>query len=192
MSVVTKHDNTAHSQLDEIDAALEALSVTRPESGAEVPIKNADRDILDVCNLLAIDIQELQVGHEMKRLFGRTAFHDDEEAAVPPTRARTGESASLSEAVSGKYAQGGPGLSAMLRRRNIFVHGAEAWPRATGGGLGMEVVDRRPGNIVEYKFSHNTAYQHSQNEFQACVQAMDPSLMVNLLRSNRTCSISFR
>lgn len=128
----------------------------------------------------------------MKRLFGRAAFHDDEDAAVPRARVRIGESASLSEAVSGKYSQGGPGLSSMLRRRNIFVHGSESWPRATGGGLGMEVVDRRPGGIVEYRFSHNAAYQYSQHEFQACVQAMDPGLMVNLLRANRTSAILVR
>lgn len=160
----------------------------RPDSTSASHSEGADKESSEVCKLLSIELQELQVSHEMKRLFGRAAFHDDGDAPPPQARVPNGQTASLSDAVSGKYAQGGPGLSAMLRRRNIFVQGKEEWPRATGGGLGMEVVEKRAGGIVEYRFVHNPAYQHCQHEFQACVQAMDPSMMVNMLRFNRMYS----
>lgn len=124
----------------------------------------------------------------MKRLFGRAAFEVDreDEAAAAPSRHRLGhgEGATLAEAVKGKNSSGGAGMPAVLRRRNIFVQGKEDWPRATGSGLSMEIVEQRAGGVVEYSFVHSRAYQHSQKEFETCVLSMDPSLMVNLLRFN--------
>jgi len=140
----------------------------------------------DLCNLLAIDVQHLQVANEMRRLFGRAAFHEDEhQSASEQRRPREGEGASLADAVTGKMAYGGPGLPAMLRRRNLFAQGKEDWPRATGGGLGMETVEARSNGVTEYRFVHNAGYQHAQREFENCVLGMDPNSMVHLLRFNR-------
>lgn len=148
-----------------------------------------DVAVKEVCKLLSIDTQHLQVANEMRRLFGRAAFQEDEhQSTTEQRRTQEGGVAGLAEAVSGRMAYGGPGLPAVLRRRNIFASGREDWPRSTGGGLGMEVVETKPGDITEYRFVHNAAYQGAQKEFHNCVAGMDPNSMVNLLRFNRKSS----
>jgi len=178
----------AQDGLDEIDQALKSLTTDKGENDTTLIAGAPDPAIMEVCKLLSIDSASLRVENEMRRLFGKVAFEPEhtEEARGHGNRQRlqAGEGASLSEAVSGRQAQGGPGLSAVLRRRNIFIPGKEDWPKATGGGLTMDIVGTSPGGIVEYTYVHNNAYQNQQKEFEACVSMMDPSMMVNLLRFN--------
>lgn len=146
---------------------------------------NDQNAINELCALLAIDTHHLQVGNEMRRLFGRAAAQAEEEEMADARRAHLGNEMGLAAAVSGKNAYGGPGLPAMLRRRNIFIHGREDWPRSTGNGLTMEIVESKDAGVVEYRFVHSAAYQQAQSEFESCVQSMDPMRMVNSLRFNR-------
>jgi len=147
-----------------------------------------DSALREISSLLSIDTQHLQVDNEMRRLFGRAAFQEDEHQSITERRRTREENIGLAEAVSGKFAYAGPGLPAVLRRRNIFAHGKEDWPRATGGGLNMEVVEFRAGGVTEYSFVHNSSYQNTQREFQHCVMGMDPNSMISLLRFNRKAS----
>jgi hypothetical protein len=80
--------------------------------------------------------------------------------------------------------QPGSRLTGLSLRRNIFIQGKEEWPRATSGGLAMEVVSKNPDGSVEYRFVHNTSYQETQRQFQVCVASMDPERMVQLLHTN--------
>lgn len=174
---------------DEIDAALRALKVQGEPSSTENVLPNSiDSSLEEACKLLSIEIQNLNVGNEMKRLFGRAAFDVDDEQ--PQARSQrgvtTGDRAGLADIVAGKNAIGGAGLPSVMRRRNILMQGKEEWPKSPGSGLGMEIVERRPGDIIEFRFTHNKTYQNAQREFDACVRSMDPAIMVNCLRFNRT------
>lgn len=173
--------------LDDIDRALKALSTTGTKSGGDTPVAGApDPAVAEICKLLAVDTANLRVENEMRRLFGKVAFEPEhtEDPRSHRQRAAQNEGVPLSEAVKGRYAAGGAGLSAVLRRRNIFIPGKEDWPKATGGGLTMDILETRPGGIVEYTYTHNKAYQQQQREFESCVNMMDPTIMINLLRFN--------
>jgi len=65
-------------------------------------------------------------------------------------------------------------LAAIARRRNLFMQGKEEWPAPTSGGVAMEIVERRPNGVVEYRFVHSTAYQDAQRQFEMCVASMNP------------------
>jgi len=169
---------------------LKALNTPGHGNAPEAAPSSVDSATAVVCQLLSIDSHHLQVGNEMRRLFGRAALdadHEDDEARTPAARRHIaqGDHGGLAEAVSGRNAHGGPGLAAMLRRRNIFVPGKEEWPRAAGGGLNMEIVEKNAGGIVEYRFVHNQVYQGAQRYFSTCVMSMDPTLMITMLRFNR-------
>jgi len=173
--------------MDEIDKALKSLSTGQNQEANMNTPGTADPATTEVCKLLAIDTANLRVENEMRRLFGKVAFEPEQHESPRNRGPRPGQQQDgvpLAEAVTGKYAQGGAGLSAVLRRRNIFVPGKEEWPKATGGGLTMDIVETRPGGIVEYAYVHNRAYQAAQQEFHGCVAMMDPMQMVNLLRFN--------
>lgn len=45
--------------------------------------------------------------------------------------------------------QPGSRLTGLSLRRNLFVQGKEEWPRATSGGLGMEIVAKHHDGTVE-------------------------------------------
>jgi len=131
---------------------------------------------------LSVDTQHLHAANEMRKLFGRAAVqgaNDDEPAARP----RRGQQVALAGAVAGRNAPG-RNLASLGLRRNIFIQGKEEWPRATSGGLGMEIVGKRNDGTVEYRFVHTTAYQSIQQQFETCVAAMDPERMVQLLHFN--------
>lgn len=181
---------TPEADKDDIDAALKSLSVSaaRDSATAEQPVPPM---VSGLCKVLSIDTHHLHIGNEMKRLFGKAALDvDRHEGAHRGGNRRAdgqGDGIGLAEAVAGKNSQGGAGLPDMIRRRNVFVQGKEEWPKASGGGLGMEIIKRdNNSGVVEYAFVHNTLYQSSQREFDTCVLSMDPNLMVNLLRFNRT------
>lgn len=177
----------SEGDMDEIDRALRSLSTGQNNQTQVNTSGTMDPAAAEVCKLLAIDTANLRVENEMRRLFGKVAFEPEQHESPRNRGHRAGQQQDgvpLAEAVTGKYAQGGAGLSAVLRRRNIFVPGKEEWPKATGGGLTMDIVDTRPGGIVEYAYVHNRAYQAAQQEFHACVAMMDPMAMVNQLRFN--------
>ena len=175
--------------LDEIDLALKA---TYPEPSQSNDHSSAvDNTYLDVCGLLAVDPKQLNALNEMKRLFGNAVLEGDGEGSGGPNhgrrRGRLQQHLDLGEAFNGRNSpvSNGQGLAGLALRRNAFMTGKEEWPKATSGGLGMEVVKIGPNGITEYRFVHNTFYQDIQNQFAACVESMEPQRMIQMLQYNR-------
>ena len=178
------------SGLDEIDQALLALNLTSKAqmgSGSEQQTAGVTEEKQQLFSVLSVDIQHLHAANEMKKLFGRAALHVEEEDARPRQRGQGG----LAAQIAGRNAPG-RNLKSIGLRRNIFIQGKEEWPRATSGGLGMEIVERRPDGSVEYRFVHNTMYQDVQRQFQVCVRSMDPERMIQLLHLNRKSDTHLR
>jgi hypothetical protein len=176
----TSASSKAKSGLDEIDVALRALSLTSPAGesrDADQQTPTVNEELQQLYSVLAVDTHHLHAANEMRKLFGRAAANDDQ-----PARARRQPRG------RGQQQGGVPGnqhLTSIVLRRNIFIQGKEEWPRATLGGLSMEVVDKRSDGSVEYRFMHNTSYQSVQREFEVCVASMDPERMIQLLATNR-------
>lgn len=176
------------SGLDEIDVALHALNLTsQAEKGpnSDQLISTISGEMQQLYSVLAVDTQHLHAANEMRKLFGRAAAQgaDNDEPARARRRGRG----------RGQQQGGIPGnqhLTSIVLRRNIFIQGKEEWPRATLGGLSMEVVEKRSDGSVEYRFMHNTTYQSVQREFEICVASMDPERMIQLLGLNRKLDIS--
>ncbi|KAK8215090.1 hypothetical protein M8818_002100 [Zalaria obscura] len=177
----------ADSSIDDIDEALKSLSTSK--SGKDTPSNDTvDPVAAETCRLLAVDTQHLHASNEMRRLFGRAALEPEHEEEAPGggrRRGRGGQQMGLAAALRGRQAGGrGGGLAAIGLRRNIFIQGKEEWPQATGGGLAMEMVEKRPDGTTEYRFVHNRAYQDVQSQFEDCVASMDPNRMIALLQYN--------
>ncbi|KAK0263204.1 hypothetical protein LTS09_002395 [Friedmanniomyces endolithicus] len=181
--------------LDEIDKALKQLAT----NGASAPSGTTSAGVNEAANetnrLLAIDTSHLHAQNEMRRLFGRAALEqqDDDEAPAANQAAggnrrqqRHAQQMGLAHALRGQGNAGGRsgGLAAMALRRNIFIQGKEEWPIATGGGLGMEVEEKRSDGTVLYRFVRNRMYQDVQSQFEMCVESMDPNRLVQLLQHN--------
>jgi hypothetical protein len=167
------------SGLDEIDEALMALNLTsngQADTSAEQQTSGISEEMKQLCSALSIDTQHLHAANEMKKLFGRAALQNTHEEP----RQRGGVAA----AAARRNAPDGRGLTSLGLRRNIFIQGKEEWPRATSGGLGMEIVEKRADGIVEYRFVHNRTYQEVQKQFEICVASMDPERMSLLLHHN--------
>jgi len=178
---------TGKSDLDEIDRALLALNLsmnsqTGPGSDQHDPISEEKKQLFSV---LSVDTQHLHAANEMKRLFGRAAVQSAEDEARPRQR---GQQGGIAAAIAGRNAPGNRNLASLGLRRNIFIQGKEEWPRATSGGLGMEIVEKRADGTVEYRFFHNNMYQDVQRQFQICVASMDSERMIQLLHHNRKLS----
>ena len=177
-------------QLDEIDLALKSLS-TASKEGTNVPLATKiDEANLQLCRLLAVESKHLNALNEMKRLFGNVVLENDDEAgaaAGPPRRRGRVQNLDLGGALAGRHspASRGQGLAGLALRRNPFILGKEEWPKATSGGLGMELVEKFEDSTVEFCFTHNTIYQDVQRQFQTCVESMDPQRMIGLLQYNR-------
>lgn len=178
-------------QLDEIDAALQELS-TKGSVHSGTTAAGVNPVVSEASRLLAIDTNHLHAQNEMRRLFGRAALESQEDEQPDPQavggnrrQQRRVQQVGLAQALRGQRADGrSGGLAAMALRRNIFISGKEEWPVATGGGLGMEVEEKRADGTVLYRFVHNTAYQDVQSQFETCVASMDPNRLVALLRLN--------
>lgn len=178
--------------VDEIDAALKQLSASGKPAGNTTAGSNDA--VNESSKLLAIDTHHLHAQNEMRRLFGRAALEggDDDEQGAPGgaggnrRQQRRGQQVGLAQALRGQRGQGGRtgGLGSLGLRRNIFIQGKEEWPVATGGGLGMEVVEKKANGTVEYRYVHNRAYQDVQSQFESCVASMDPNRLVVLLQHN--------
>ncbi|CAI6338361.1 unnamed protein product [Periconia digitata] len=174
----------AMAGLDEIDQALLALKVTSHggAGGASEDVPAISEEKQHLYSALSIDTQHLHAANEMRKLFGRSAVQggaDDE-----PRARRRGPQGGIAAAMAGRGAPGNRSLASLGLRRNIFIQGKEEWPRATSGGLGMEIVEKRTDGTVEYRFVHNTTYQSVQQQFDTCVASMDPERMVQLLQYN--------
>lgn len=180
--------------MDEIDKALKQLSTHGNAAQAGSTAAGVDVSVDEASRLLAIDTNHLHAQNEMRRLFGRAALEQDDDdqpeqhAAVGGNRRqqRRVQQAGLAQALRGQGGAGGRsgGLAAMALRRNIFIQGKEEWPVATGGGLGMEVEEKRADGTVLYRFVHNGTYQGVQHQFETCVESMDPNRLVLLLQHN--------
>ena len=180
------------SQLDEIDLALKSLSTTSKD-GADVPLAaKIDEANLQLYRLLAVESKHLNALNEMKRLFGNVVLENEDEAgaaaaAGPPRRRGRVQNLDLGGALAGRYspASRGQGLAGLALRRNPFILGKEEWPKATSGGLGMELVEKPEEGTIEFRFVHNTIYRDVQRQFRTCVESMDPQRMITLLQYNR-------
>ena len=177
-------------QLDEIDLALKSLSATAKD-GADAPLATKiDEANLQLYRLLAVESKHLNALNEMKRLFGNVVLENEDEAgaaAGPPRRRGRVQNLDLGGALAGRHspASRGQGLAGLALRRNPFILGKEEWPKATSGGLGMELVEKLGDGTTEFRFVHNTIYQDVQRQFQTCVESMDPQRMIGLLQYNR-------
>lgn len=180
-------------QLDEIDLALKSLSTTSKDGadGADFPLATKiDEANLQLYRLLAVESKHLNALNEMKRLFGNVVLESEDEAgavAGPPRRRGRVQNLDLGGALAGRHspASRGQGLAGLALRRNPFILGKEEWPKATSGGLGMELVEKLEDGTIEFRFVHNTIYQDVQRQFQTCVESMDPQRMISLLQYNR-------
>jgi hypothetical protein len=187
-SANTGSDNASFG-LDEIDQALLALDLSASgQTNEDSNQQNAaiSDEVKQLCDVLRIDKQHLHAANEMKKLFGRAALQENEDEARPRQRGNA-QQGGIAGAVAGRN---GPGrnLASLGLRRNIFIQGKEEWPRATSGGLGMEIAEKRLDGTVEYRFMHSRSYQEVQQQFQVCVGSMDPERMIQLLHFNRECN----
>jgi hypothetical protein len=175
---------TGKSDLDEIDQALLALNLAmNGQTGSGSDQQDAvTEEKKQLFSVLSVDTQHLHAANEMKKLFGRAAVQSAEDEARPRQR---GQQGGIAAAIAGRNAPGNRNLASLGLRRNIFIQGKEEWPRATSGGLGMEIVEKRPDGTVEYRFVHNRMYQDVQRQFQICVASMDSERMIQLLHHNR-------
>jgi hypothetical protein len=185
----------SNGQRDEIDIALQELSLRRESNSTNTatPELTVRPEFARICELLGINTQHLKVGNEMRNLFGRTAVdnHDDAGGQVPRGARRRQRAArrqvDLETALQGQHAPG-KGLPELTLRRNPLIQGKDNWPRATTGGLTMDIsYDQRPYNgIVAFRFVHNQAYDHVQQQFHVFVEMGDPQNLIGLLQRNRT------
>lgn len=180
---------------DDIDAALRELNINAEKTGQQpqVPVVQLDPNYERMCGLLGINSRHLKVGNEMRNLFGRTAVENNDDAGGPvPRGGRRRQRAAqqqvdLETALKGHHAPG-KGLPELTLRRNIFIQGKEEWPRATTGGLTMELVDDMQfvDGTIEFRFVHDNAYEAVQNQFRIYVEMGDPQNLIGLLQKNRT------
>ena len=178
--------------MDEIDKALKQLSTNGDASLTASTAAGVNRETEELCKLLAVETSHLHAQNEMRRLFGRAALEHQADDEQPANAANVGgnrrqqrrvQQVGLAQALRGQ-AQGGrgSGLAAMALRRNIFIHGKEEWPNSTGGGLGMEIEEKKADGTVLYRFVHNRAYQDVQSQFAIAVESMDPNRLIIMLQ----------
>jgi hypothetical protein len=165
---------------DDFDAAILSLAASKPKStdassGGKDTGKPSNSKVEGMRSLLSISTQHLHVRNEMRQLFGREALDVDRRPAQEPRR----------RGQRGAPQAAGQGFPALSLRRNIFITGKEEWPRATTGGLGMEIVpNSREDGTVEFRFVHSTAYRDAQRQYEIAVASMDPQRLVVLMQQN--------
>ena len=178
---------------DEIDLALRSLSVKEKSNTGKDEKKLGNSFRKEFYKLLAVETKHLNPMNEMKKLFGSSVLDGEGGDANGPTgrRRRRGlQQLDLGGALAGRNspASRGQGLAGLALRRNVFMLGKEEWPKATSGGLGMELIEKADDGTVEYRFVHNKQYQDVQRQFDRCVESMDPQRMITLLQVNRESS----
>lgn len=174
-------------RMDEIDLALKSLP-TNPRNGSYAYSNDGEAE---VCQLLGIDSRQLNVLNEMKRLFGKVVLEGDGEGSGTQgpgrRRGRGPQQLDLGGALAGRNSPvaRGQGLAGLALRRNVFMTGKEEWPKATSGGLGMEIETKKDSGITRYRFVHNSVYQEVQGQFEACVESLEPHRLIRMLQFNR-------
>lgn len=174
---------------DDIDAALRELNIKQSTSKtAEPAAPPVDAGYQKVCALLGINTQHLKVANEMRNLFGKGVTDTHEDAGGRGRRLRQRgqqREVDLETALKGHHLPG-KGLPEITLRRNFLVQGKEDWPKATTGGLTMEMVDdKATDGTVEFRFVHNQAYQSLQTAFYGYVEMGNPQNLIALLQKNR-------
>ncbi|OJD13268.1 hypothetical protein AJ78_06263 [Emergomyces pasteurianus Ep9510] len=191
-SKVAVGPDAEESELDEIDRALKALSSKSPLQTDDVNLStrgNAADERLseELDELLAIDPRRLNAINEMKKLFGNVVLENTNETARTGTgRRNRNQPVDLGRALTGRYnpVSRGQDLAGAALRKNVLMQAKDEWPRATSGGLGMEVVTKLSASQTEYKLVHNTAYKDVQRQFEICVDSMEPERMIYHLQYN--------
>ncbi|KAJ6141462.1 hypothetical protein N7470_009852 [Penicillium chermesinum] len=163
-----KQSNDA--QLDEIDRALKDLNVKAP-AGADFPTTTANQHNnypKTTSEVLSIEPKHLNATNEMRKLFGNVVLENFEEDTGPRRPSR------------------GKSLKGTKLRRNALMQGHDDWPFAPSGGLGMIVDNSLSPNpdCTVYRIVHNTAYKDVQNQFDMCVESMEPQRLISLLQYN--------
>ncbi|PGH07814.1 hypothetical protein GX51_01524 [Blastomyces parvus] len=179
-------------ELDEIDRALKALSTKNSQQTDDTNLEarqNAADERLseELDELFVIDQRRLNAINEMKKLFGNVVFENTAETANTGTgRRNRNQPMDLGRALTGRYnpVSRGQDLAGAALRKNILMQAKDEWPRATSGGLGMEVVNKLPSGRTEYKLVHNTAYEDAQRQFEICVESMEPERIIHHLQYN--------
>ncbi|OJD25015.1 hypothetical protein ACJ73_03619 [Blastomyces percursus] len=179
-------------ELDEIDRALKALSTKNSLQTDDANLEarqNAEDERLveELDELFAIDQRRLNAINEMKKLFGNVVFENTAETTSTGTgRRNRNQPMDLGRALTGRYnpVSRGQDLAGAALRKNILMQAKDEWPRATSGGLGMEVVNKLPSGQTEYKLVHNTAYKDAQRQFEICVESMEPERIIHHLQYN--------
>lgn len=197
----TKPTGDKEAELDDIDRALKELSTTGPAQHASTHNDSEDAEDDELMSarervrLLSVDPKNLNAMNEMKKLFGNvvleTSQENQQDNGPRRRRDRNRQGVDLGRALTGRYnpASGGQDLSGIATRKNILMQGKDEWPRATSGGLGMEVVEKRPSGVASFKIVHNRAYNDVQRQFDTCVESMDPQRLIQLLQFNREFSL---
>lgn len=184
----TSETNRQQAQMDEIDLALLSLK----EKKTDAIEKNDEQtrpgeDLEHLYLVLGTDTKYLNALNEMKRLFGNAVLEGETPEPAGRRRGRGAQQVDLGGALAGRNSpiSRGQGLAGLALRRNVLMLGKEEWPKATSGGLGMEVVEKAWDLTTEYRFVHNSSYQDVQRQFESCVDSMDPQRMIQLLQFNR-------
>ena len=179
-----EEESKDNSNLDEIDAALKSLKTHDRSQATGQQEAYPDQSLREFYELLAVDSRHLNALNEMKKLFGNTVMANESPDASGRRRGRGPQALDLGAALAGRNnpVSRGQGLSGLALRRNVFVPGKEEWPKATSGGLGMELVEKAWDFTVEYRFVHSRLYFDVQKEFLRCVESMDPQNMIVLLQ----------
>ncbi|KAJ6113633.1 hypothetical protein N7523_006950 [Penicillium sp. IBT 18751x] len=181
------------AELDEIDRALKALATDGQNSTSADLLANTQvsRDASfpkTTDELLGVEPKFLNATNEMRRLFGNVVLEnfDQQDAGSGRRRDRNRETVDLGQALTGRYspASRGQSLAGVTLRRNVLMQGKDDWPRAPSGGLGMEIVEKNPLGNTLYKIVHNASYQDVQNQFDLCVESMDPQRLIHHLQYN--------
>jgi transcription factor 25 len=185
-------DETHGTGADDIDAALRELDIkpNSSDAGEELFVPE-DPEYQRVCALLGVNTQHLKVATEMRSLFGKPPAESQEDRAERRARQRARAQplqVDLGTALKGQHAPG-KGLAEITLRRNPLIQGKDEWPKATTGGLTMEIVDAKaPDGSIEFKYVHDKTYQAVQTAFNGYVEMGDPQNLIGLLIKNRKFS----
>ncbi|CAG8058551.1 unnamed protein product [Penicillium olsonii] len=183
-----------NEEFDEIDKALNALSMNAPNSfgaGTSTDSTGAQAAVFPMTTneVLGIEPKYLNATNEMRRLFGNVVlenFDQPADAGAGRRRDRNRQMIDLAQALTGRYSPASRGLSlgGVTQRKNVLMQGKDDWPRAPSGGLGMEFQQKSRTGESLFKLIHNTAYQDVQRQFDLCVESMDPQRMIGHLQYN--------
>ena len=188
--------------MDEIDLALLSLKGKNPVSNDQDDgDQKPNKELLQLYTLLATNTKNLSSLTEMKKLFGNVVVEEEnqEPAAQAPGRGRNRRHNAADHggnllggllAARNSPVSRGKGLAGLALRRNVFMAGKDSWPKATSGGLSMEVVEKPWDMTTEYRWVHNKSYQDVQKQFYTCVDSMDPERVIQLLQFNRKFYLS--